>query len=144
MGILAVIDTNVLVSALYKRSITTPTVKLIDAVHTNTITPVLCDSIVAEYDGVLRRPKFNFDKRMVDDIINEFNYKGMIVKPYAYSGKLIDEKDRVFLEAVMAARHIDSRALLVTGNKRHFPAEPFILSPAELLAVIGEQCISAY
>lgn len=137
MNLLAVIDTNVLVSALYKRSTASPTVKMIDAVHANIITPVLCDGIIAEYNGVLHRPKFNFDTRMINDILIEFRYKGMFVEPLTYQDVLIDEKDRVFLEASLAARCIDNRALLVTGNKRHFPDEPFIISPAELLAVVN-------
>lgn len=52
-----------------------------------------------------------------------------------FDGKIIpDPKDLVFYEVVMAKR--DENAYLVTGNGKHFPKKPFIVTPNELLSII--------
>ena len=66
---------------------------------------------------------------------NRGSTQGRTVTPIAYSQKLPDEKDRVFLEAALAL--FDDGAVLVTGNKRHFPAADFVLSPSEFIALIA-------
>ena len=48
---------------------------------------------------------------------------------------LPDPKDLVFYEVCMAKREEDS--MLVTGNMKHFPAKPFIVTPNELLEIIS-------
>jgi predicted nucleic acid-binding protein len=45
---------------------------------------------------------------------------------------LLDEDDRVFYDTATA-----SEAVLVTGNIRHFPAEPFVMTPADFLSVLN-------
>ena len=47
---------------------------------------------------------------------------------------LPDPKDLVFYEVCMAKREEDS--MLVTGNMKHFPSKPFIVTPNELLDII--------
>ena len=49
---------------------------------------------------------------------------------------LPDPKDLVFYEVCMAKREEDS--MLVTGNMKHFPAKPFIVTPNELLEIISK------
>ena len=41
---------------------------------------------------------------------------------------LPDESDRIFYDVARA-----SEAILITGNTKHFPNEPFIMTPAEFL-----------
>lgn len=48
---------------------------------------------------------------------------------------LPDPKDLVFYEVCIAKREEDS--MLVTGNMKHFPAKPFIVTPNELLEIIS-------
>ena len=43
---------------------------------------------------------------------------------------LIDESDRAFFDVATFCE-----ALLVTGNIRHYPIEPFIVRPTEFLAL---------
>ena len=45
-----------------------------------------------------------------------------------------DPDDRVFYCAALAAR--SAGCLLVTGNARHFPAAPFVVSPAKLAGLL--------
>ena len=45
-----------------------------------------------------------------------------------------ESKDLVFYEVCLSKRNDDS--MLVTGNMKHFPARPFIVTPNELLSII--------
>lgn len=51
--------------------------------------------------------------------------------------ELPDPKDRVFYEIVMEERKSED-AYLVTGNTKHFPAEPYIVTPRQMLDIIME------
>ena len=44
-------------------------------------------------------------------------------------------KDTVFYEIVMEKRKTED-AYLVTGNIKHFPSEPFIVTPREMMTMI--------
>ena len=63
MKIYAVIDTNVIVSALLSRNHDSATVKVLDYLYDRVIVPVYNNEIIEEYEAVLRRPKFNFRKK---------------------------------------------------------------------------------
>jgi len=45
-----------------------------------------------------------------------------------------DEDDRIFYDTAKSAN-----AVLVTGNKKHYPDESFIMTPAEFLEHISVQ-----
>ena len=49
--------------------------------------------------------------------------------------ELPDLKDRVFYEVVMEQRK-SSDAYLVTGNIKHFPVEPYVVTPKEMMDII--------
>ena len=63
MTYFAVPDTNVIVSALLKNG-SVPWQVAEEALHGDII-PVVNDEILAEYEEVLNRPKFKFEKRTV-------------------------------------------------------------------------------
>lgn len=63
----AVIDTNVLVSAMLKW--TSVPGNILEFAFSGAIIPVLNDEIVAEYREVLMRDKFHLTKDIVDDVI---------------------------------------------------------------------------
>ena len=46
-----------------------------------------------------------------------------------------DPKDVVFYAVTMEARKTDE-AYLVTGNIRHFPLKPYIVTPREMLTIL--------
>ena len=48
---------------------------------------------------------------------------------------LPDPKDLVFYEVVMEERK-EHDAFLVTGNNKHFPEKPFIVTPRQLLDIV--------
>ena len=129
----AVIDTNVLVSAALKyKSVPGSIVRL---AFDGLIIPVLNSDIEKEYRDVLSRSKFHLSADIVDEIINTFHDKGMYITPEGLDIDLPDPKDKVFYEVVMEKRK-DDDAYLVTGNIKHFPIKPFVVTPREMLDII--------
>jgi predicted nucleic acid-binding protein len=116
-----------------------PPGRIVDFVRSGKIQLQVDERIVAEYDGVLSRPKFRgffslFEKDLIMDFIradSEWHVCTMIVEG------LPDAKDACFLEVAHEAR-----VSLVTGNLRHYPEEfrggVEVLSPAEFLNRISE------
>ena len=71
----AVIDTNVLVSALLAKHENSATVKVVNHLFDGTVIPVFSELILAEYGDVLRRKKFGFTPELVDTflLLPQFN-----------------------------------------------------------------------
>lgn len=133
MTYFAVIDTNVLVSALLKFNSTPATV--LQLVYWKTIVPVFNDEILKEYREVLNRPKFKFEKNDVDTVINTIEEFGISVQGKTIDEILPDPKDRVFYEVLMDERDKEN-AYLVTGNMKHFPTKSFIVTPRQMVDLI--------
>jgi len=130
----AVIDTNVLVSAMLKwESIPG---KVMELAFSDSIIPVYCQSVLDEYREVLSRPKFGLNEQLVSDIINTFIEKGICTETDEFSIELPDPKDVVFYQVVMEKRK-DDDAYLVTGNIKHFPEETFVVTPRQMLELVG-------
>lgn len=136
----AVIDTNVVVSALLKRNSVPDTV--VSLALGGVIVPLVNDEILSEYGDVLSRPKFGFDDETLQAFLAAFaavaiNLTAIDTLPW----DMPDGKDRVFYEVVMEQRKTEE-AYLVTGNLAHFPAKPFVVSPREMLEIIaGDETI---
>ena len=135
MQYLVVIDTNVLVSALLSRNPDASTVRVFKALLSDKIIPVYNDEILAEYSDVLRRKKFNFPESTIQSTIKYFKKYGIYSDRLSTGEDLPDPKDLVFYEVCMAKRDKDS--MLVTGNMKHFPVKPFIVTPNELMDIIN-------
>ncbi len=81
MRIYAVIDTNVIVSALITKNTNSATLKVIEALFTGRITPLYHQDIIDEYKEVLSRPKFHIKQQTIDIIINSILTNGIEVFP---------------------------------------------------------------
>ena len=135
--IYAVIDTNVLVSALFTKSTEVATVKVLNALLEGKMVPLYNDEIIAEYDDVLHCPKFHFTTALVDTYIGKFCEMG-IASERIHSEELFpDPKDVVFYEVALSKED----AYLVTGNKKHFPNKPIVVTPAEMLEILQKENI---
>lgn len=128
-----VIDTNVLVSAMLKWN-SVPG-RVLQLTFDGPIVPVLNGDIASEYREVLSRPKFGFGDGIVNDVLDSITGKAVYVDTESIDIKLPDPKDRVFYETVMEKRKTGD-AYIVTGNVRHFPDMPFIVTPKELIDMI--------
>lgn len=133
----AVIDTNVLVSSLLTKRADSPTVKVMKAISEGTLIPLYNEEIMAEYAEVLHRPKFPFTEKRIRPVLASLRAFGLAVDPGPTDEILPDMDDLVFYEVVMEKREDD--AYLVTGNLRHFPTRNFIVTPAEMMALIESE-----
>ena len=135
MKFYAVIDTNVLVSAAMKPE-SIPG-QVLELVLDGVIVPVLNKTIIEEYRDVLLRPKFDFPEQVVKDILSEIDGHGIYVDAEPIDIDFPDPKDLVFYEVVMEERK-EEDAYLVTGNVKHFPGNPFIVTPRQMINIILE------
>ncbi len=133
MRYFAVLDTNVLVSALLSKS--SVPAEILDEAANGSIVPLFNDEILAEYEDVLHRKKFPFTAREVRVLIEAIKSRGVHVEAGPVDAVLPDLDDVVFYAVVMEKRK-DEDAYLVTGNQKHFPKEPFIVTPKEMLDII--------
>ena len=129
-----VVDTNVLVSALLSSREDSATVQVVARMLAGDFIPVYSTAIMEEYRQVLHRAKFGFDPETVRYLLEAIEAFGVWVEPKASGRMLPDVKDLPFYEAVLEKRADDT--CLVTGNLKHFPNEPFIVTPRELLAIM--------
>jgi putative PIN family toxin of toxin-antitoxin system len=128
---LVVIDTNVLVSAFWSKNGTSA--KVLALILNGRLTPCYDSRILAEYRGVLLRPKFNFSQWEVAGILAHIENDGMSVVPCPLTLPFIDEDDRKFYEV---AKYCG--AALITGNLKHFPKDDLVYSVADFLASLPD------
>ena len=133
----AVIATNVLVSAMLSSKDDTATVQVVSRMFRCEIIPLYSNVIVQEYREVLCRPKFGFAVELVNYLIAAVEKYGILVDPSSSGVALPDMKDVPFYEVVLEKRTED--AFLVTGNIKHFPNDPFIVTPRELLNILDQK-----
>ena len=119
---LVVIDTNVLVSALWSRN--GAPARVVSMVLTDDIVPCYDYRILCEYREVLQRPKFGFSKSEINALLDWFEAYGRSV----LAEPLEDEADKKFYEVAKFCG-----AVLVTGNLKHFPKDPLVMSVADFL-----------
>ena len=130
----AVIDTNVLVSALLKWD-SIPG-QVVQQTYAREIIPVFNDSILQEYEEVLSREKFHFQKETVEFLLSRLKTIGEnMTTVESLVGNFPDPKDVVFFEVTMEKNKTDE-AFLVTGNLKHFPKHPKVVTPAEMLRIL--------
>ena len=129
----AVFDTNVLVSALMSKHADSPTVLLLDYVLDGRIVLLYNEDIINEYKDVLHRDKFHFDDEQIDALLDLIK-TGMHLAPTASDEVFADEDDRVFYEVALSKEE----GYVVTGNTRHFPKSPIVVTPAEMMQIIQE------
>lgn len=128
----AVIDTNVLVSAIFAAHPDSATVIVRDKIMDGTIVPLYNAEIFDEYRDVLTRPMFHFPAELVDAILDVILQKGLSLERTKTKEVFTDPKDVVFYEIALSKEG----AYLVTGNTKHFPATPIVVTPAELLKIL--------
>ena len=139
MKYFAVIDTNVIVSAMLKND-SFPALVLKEVLLGN-INLLMNEEILNEYLEVLSRKKFHFPVDTVISLIDEIKKQAIYVDATPLEEYFPDPDDAVFYEIVMEARK-DVDAYLVTGNLKHFPEKPFVVTPKEMIEIINEKRIS--
>lgn len=136
MQIFAVIDTNVIVSALITKSPQSPPNMVLREVLDGKIIPLYHTEIIEEYREVLSRTKFHLKAETIQTVINSITSNGIKVEPKPTGEIFVDMDDLIFYEVAMEKR--DDDAYIVTGNKKHYPVKDFIVTPSEMLIILNE------
>ena len=130
----AVIDTNVIVSALLKWN-SVPGVVL-QAVFNGFVVPVYNDEILNEYRNVLNRPKFGFSSELISETISQIESLGVMENALETDAEAMpDPKDIVFY-SIALSHGKTAETHLVTGNVKHFPANPIVVTPRQMLDIL--------
>jgi putative PIN family toxin of toxin-antitoxin system len=130
--IYVVIDTNVLVSALLSKHPDSSTVVIRKHILDGSIIPLYNDEIYTEYANVLHRPKFQLPTEQTDAILDAIVEKGIMLDRTKTNESFPDPNDVVFYEIALSKEG----SFLVTGNIKHFPNNPIVVTPAELIEII--------
>ena len=130
--IYAVIDTNVLVSALITHNSLSATAKVVRLLLNGEFTPLYESSIIEEYQEVLHRAKFKLVPGVADALISFIKEHGIETSRTAFLDSMPDEDDRVFYEVSLSVED----SFMVTGNLKHYPQTPKVVSPADFLDVM--------
>lgn len=130
-----VIDTNVLLSALYSNK--GASFKLLSIIDSNKFTVNISNTLIYEYEEILKN-KSKLDSFHIDSIIDYLCFVGKKIKIfYLWRPKLKDPDDDFLLELA-----VHSNSIIVTLNGKDFKvANQFdiqVMTPKEFLKYIGE------
>jgi len=132
---LIVLDTNVIVSALWNKN--GKPAMLLKMFFENEIVLFYDKEIFNEYNKVLRRDKFKFLEPEIDNLLYFIETNGISISDTEKSVEfMIDESDRKFYDVAKKCK-----AFLITGNKKHFPKEFFVVSPADFLDLLNQKIV---
>ena len=130
-----VIDTNVLLSALYSNK--GASYKLLSIIDSDKFVVNISTTLIYEYEEILKQ-KSKLEFKYIDSILNyicKIGKKNKIF--YLWRPKLRDVDDDFLLELA-----VKSDSIIVTLNKKDFkPAKQFnlnVMTPKEFLQYIGE------
>jgi putative PIN family toxin of toxin-antitoxin system len=130
-----VLDTNVVVSALLNDEGTEATV--VDLAVSGEVRLFASKAILSEYEEILSRPKFalSIHPDQIQALMSSLHAVAVMAESEERLTVSQHEPDNRFLECAEAAQ----ADFLVTGNKRHFPAEwkaTRIVNARELFSLI--------
>ena len=111
--------------------------QIVDLAIKGRIVPLLDQEILDEYEEVLLRNEFGFEESDVRDLITLLNEKAVFMDRTPADELFPDPDDAVFYEIVLSARKYTD-AYLITGNTKHFPAKRFVVTPRQMLDIMGQ------
>ena len=133
----AVIDTNVIVSAYITKNLDAATSKVWEAVLQCKLTPIYNDEILSEYSELLHREKFGIPEHLIKWALDKIVTNGVRGERVLSDESFPDPKDVVFYEVALSKEDAD----LVTGNTKHYPKKPIVVTPAEMLEILQREGI---
>ena len=133
-NIYAVIDTNVIVSALISKQPDTAPLIVLKHLFSGIIIPIYNDEIIQEYRDVLSRDKFHLSQLDIEEALKVITVYGLkLERTTTAEESFPDPKDIVFYEVKMSKED----AYLVTGNTRHFPKNTLVVTPREMVEILS-------
>lgn len=137
MSYYVVVDTNVLISALLSSKDDAATVQVIGKMLSGEVTPVYSHDILGEYHEVLKRKKFGFSTETINYLLSAIEKFGVLINASPLDVQLPDMKDLPFYEIILEKR--SDNAYLITGNIKHFPQAPYIVTPRQFLNILEQK-----
>ncbi len=123
-----VLDTNVLVTALWS-SKSKPAAIVSEAISGRF---KICYDyrLLEEYTAVLHSPKFGFQKWQIEWLLDQLTSTGIsVIADPLPDVPFPDESDRKFYEIAKFCN-----ASLVTGNMKHYPEDPCVMTVADFFS----------
>lgn len=106
-------------------------------VYSGVIIPVFNDEIINEYKDVLSREKFHLNQSDIVLAMRAITDYGVNLERTKVNDEAFpDPKDIVFYYEVKMSKE---DAYLVTGNIKHFPQKPFVVTPKEMVEIIDSK-----
>lgn len=136
--IYAVIDTNVFVSAYLTHNLSSATFKVVNRLLEGKIKILYNEEIMDEYKEVLARKHFQITEKELHTLFDFIYNNGIFAESSPYLGIFSDESDRKFYEVSLSK----DGSFLVTGNLKHFPKTPQVVTPAEMLQILEQETAS--
>ena len=100
-----------------------------DTLLNDEVIPLYNDEIIKEYNDVLHREKFHLPETLVNSVIDHIQKAG-IPSNRVHSDEIFpDVDDVVFYEVALSQED----SFLATGNTKHFPKTPIVVTPLEFL-----------
>lgn len=116
---------------------TTPraaTAKVVRLLFDHGFVPMYDADIIAEYEEVLHREKFPILPDAASALISYIIENGVEASRADFAESMPDEDDRVFYEVSLS----NEDSFLVTGNLKHYPTSPRVITPAAFIDIIYE------
>ena len=126
-----VIDTNVIISSMLSPN-GTPSKVVAIILEVDEFNIIYSNEMLKEYKKVLAYRKLNIDTETQHQFLYTIKDAGIVITPAPSSIQMRDETDRVFYDTAKA-----SNSVLITGNKKDYPNESFIMSPSEFISYVG-------
>lgn len=133
--IYVVIDTNVFVSAYLTHNLESATSKVVTNLMQGRLTLLYNDEIIAEYIEVLSRPHLHISAAEREALFAYIQENGVLAERTNFNELFVDEDDRVFYEVALS----EEDSFLVTGNLKHYPIDPRVVTPAQMLQILEEE-----
>ena len=90
---------------------------------------------MAEYEEVLSRTHFHISPLKRQYLFEYILQKGVAAERVSVDTLFTDESDRVFYEVALSKED----SFLVTGNLKHFPIDPRVVTPVQMLQILREE-----
>ena len=103
------------------------------AIFSGDVIPLFNGAILNEYRDVLYRDRLQLDKIECDNAISFIIDKGRNLQAVPSTDDFPDPDDRVFYEVALA----EPNSRLVTGNLKHYPTSPIVVTPAQFCELLG-------
>jgi putative PIN family toxin of toxin-antitoxin system len=129
-----VLDTNIVVSALLQPH--GPPAEVFLMALGNRLQFCLSGAIFAEYEEVIRRPRFRRSEEIILPTLGAVRTKARWIRPAESVRACADPDDDMFLECCQASR----AHYLVTGNIKDFPArwlDTEVVAPRQFLEAVA-------